>query len=112
MTKSQRMVKMLDLIYEKPGEFGVKQLAKLCDVSERGVYRDVKTWRGVGVYIRFNGGGYSVVDMHEQWGHILKQRRLVKAVIDLLTSGIEASKDKKLKEQGKEVLKFLGAPLA
>jgi len=108
MTKSQRMVKMLGLIYERPGEFGAKQLAKLCDVSERGVYRDVKTWRGVGVYLRFNGGGYNIVDIPLQWSSILKQRRLVNAVVDLLTLGIEASKDKELKEQGKKVLKSLG----
>jgi hypothetical protein len=64
------------------------------------------------VYIRFNGGGYNIVDMHVQWYSILKQKRLVKAVIDLLTLGIEASGDVELKEQGEKVLKFLGAPLA
>lgn len=108
MTKSERMVKMLGLIYERPGELGAKQLAELCDVSERGVYRVVKTWLSVGVYIRFNGGGYNIVDIPLQWRGILKQRRLVNAVIDLLALGIEASKDRELKEQGKKVLKSLG----
>jgi len=110
MPKSEKMIKMLDLICESPGELGAPELSKLCDVSERGIYRYVSTWHRAGVYIRFNGGGYRVINM--QWHYIFEQKKLVGAVEELIARGMSRCQDKKLIKQGERALALLKPPRA
>ena len=105
MTKSEKMIQMLDLICEKPGELSAKDLAKLCDVSERGIYRYLYTYKQAGVSIKFNGGGYRVVNMH--WHYFFEQKKLANAVAELITRGLKQCKNAKLIKQGEEALKLM-----
>lgn len=105
MSKSERMVQMLDLICEQPGELRVPALAKLCDVSERGIYRYLTTWQNVGVHIKLNGDGYVVVDTH--WPRIFEQKKLASAVRELITRGMKRCKNEKLLKQGAMALELL-----
>ena len=105
MTKSEKMIHMLDLICESPGELIAKDLAKLFDVSERGIYRYLRTWRQSGVYIKCTGGGYRVMDM--QWHYIFEQKKLSSAVSELITLGMRLCYDEKLLERGETALALL-----
>lgn len=90
MAKSEKMVLMLDLICESPGELTAPFLAKTLDVSERAIYRYLSTWQRAGVYIRRNGrreGGYRVMNM--QWYYVFKQKEIAKAVEELITRGLK-----------------------
>lgn len=117
MTKSERMIKVLGLIYENPGEFDALALARRCDVSERGIFRDIRTLRGVGVHIKYKHkdgehsehSGYRIEDVPTYLRRSLKRALLIEAVIELVTLGIDASEDLGLKEKGSTVLKLLGA---
>lgn len=108
MVKSEKMIQMLGFICEKPGELSAKDLAKLCSVSERGVYRYLHTHQQAGVNIKFNGGGYRVVHMH--WHYFFEQKKLANAVAELITRGLKQCKNAKLIKQGEAALKLMGTP--
>ena len=59
MTKSEKIFDMLALIKEYPN-LNAKDLSQLCDVSERGIYRYLKTLSNAGIPIRYKDGGYSL----------------------------------------------------
>lgn len=105
MTKSAKMIKMLEFLCERPGELSAKDLAELCSVSERGIYRYLSTWQEAGVSIRLNGKGYRVVNM--QWPYIFEQKKLANAVAELITRGLKQCKNKKLIKQGETALELL-----
>lgn len=107
MVKSEKMVRMLDLICERPGELKAGDLSKLCDVSERGVYRYLATLKRSGISVVFNSGGYRVVSM--QWYYILAQKKLTAAIAELVKRGLERCEDKALQVKGKRALAILGA---
>lgn len=105
MVKSEKMIRMLDLICGRPGELDAPALAKLCDVSERGIYRYMSTWQSAGVYISFNGGGYRVVNM--QWHYVFEQKKLASAVKELITQGMSHCQNEELLKQGERALVLL-----
>lgn len=105
MVKSEKMIQMLDFICDKPGELNAKDLMKLCDVSERGIYRYLHTYRKAGVYIKFNGGGYRVVNMH--WHYFFEQKKLANAVAELITRGMKRCQNESLLKQGEAALALL-----
>ncbi len=57
MTKSEKLFEMLRFIREYPN-LNVKDLAQLCDVSERGIYRYINTLSRAGIPVRLQDGGY------------------------------------------------------
>ncbi len=105
MVKSEKMIQMLDFICEKPGELNTKDLAKLCDVSERGIYRYLHTYRKAGIYIMFDGEGYRVVNM--RWHYLFVQKKLTKAVAELITRGMKRCQNEALLKQGEAALALL-----
>ena len=106
MVKSEKMVRMLDFICERPGELKARDLAELCDVSERGIYRYLVTLKNAGISVVFNGGGYRAVSM--QWYYILAQKKLTDAVAELVKRGLERCEDEALQVRGKRALAILG----
>lgn len=107
MPKSEKMIKMLDLICESPGELDALALATLCDVSERGIYRYMSTLRRAGINISFNfdGNGYRVINM--QWHYIFEQKKLAGAVKELITRGMRRCQNEELLKQGERALELL-----
>jgi hypothetical protein len=57
MPKSEKLFEFLRLIKEYPNLRAV-DLAKLCDVSERGIYRYINTLERAGIPVRLIDGGY------------------------------------------------------
>lgn len=107
MVKSEKMVRMLDFICERPGELKAGDLARLCDISERGIYRYLTTLKRAGISVIFNSGGYRVVSM--QWYYILAQKKLTDAVAALVKRGLVRCEDEVLQAHGKRALAILGA---
>jgi len=60
MTKSEKLFQMVEFIREDP-RLTAADLARLCDVSERGVYRYLYTLSKAGFSIRFQNGGYKLL---------------------------------------------------
>lgn len=107
MVKSEKMVRMLDLICERPGELKAGDLARLCDVSERGIYRYLVTLKNAGISVVFNGGGYRAVSM--QWHYIFVQKKLTDAIAELVKRGLVRCENEALQVKGKRALAILGA---
>ncbi len=106
MVKAERMVRMLGYIYEQPGELAVRDLAKICSISERAIFRDLHTLHLAGVRIKLNGRGYRVMNM-ESWRDVFEQKNIADAVVELITRGLKQCKDDKLIKQGEAALKLL-----
>jgi len=52
MAKTERIFDMLQIIRENPGMYNARDLAKLCDVSERGIFRYKVSLAKAGVIVR------------------------------------------------------------
>lgn len=52
MAKTERIFDMLQLVHEHPGIYNAKELAELCGVSERGIYRYKNSLANAGIVIR------------------------------------------------------------
>jgi predicted DNA-binding transcriptional regulator YafY len=57
MAKTEKVFDMLRLIKEYPN-LTAQDLARLCGVSERGIYRYLNTLSRAGISVRFKDGGY------------------------------------------------------
>ena len=61
MAKSERLFEMLEYIKEYP-YLNAQDLARLCNVSERGIYRYLNTLSRAGISVRFQEDGYKLLD--------------------------------------------------
>jgi peptide/nickel transport system substrate-binding protein len=105
MTKSEKLFKMLEYIREYPN-LSAKDLSKLCDVSERGIYRYLNTLSNAGFSIRFRDGGYK---LQEDYDDILKKTEPedLEALKILLSEGMKTCDDKQVLERGKKLIKLV-----
>lgn len=105
MPKSEKLFDMLELIKEYPG-LNAGDLARLCDVSERGIYRYLKTLSRVGFSIRFQNGGYK---LQEDYSDILEESdpEGLEALKALLTIGVRHCEDDGLLEYGRDFMKLI-----
>ena len=105
MTKSEKLFEMLKYIREYPN-LTASDLALLCNVSERGVYRYLKTLSRAGISIRFDGHGYRLTkDMFD----LLKDADIesLMAAKSLLALGLKNSNDDKLSKHGKNLIELI-----
>jgi hypothetical protein len=95
--------------------FGVRvwaaDLARLCNVSERGIYRYLGTLSRADISIRFRGGGHAVPKRmsevaHEIMREIDREEHL-QTIGTLLSIGLANSDDDELIQYGKESMKLL-----
>ncbi len=105
MTKSERLFEMLQFIKEYPN-LTAKDLARLCNVSERGVYRYLNTLSNADITVRFQDGGYK---LQEDYGDILNQADpdRLEALKHLLSLGIENCEDDTIMEYGREFVELI-----
>ena len=105
MTKSEKLFEMLQLIKEYPG-LTAKDLARLCNVSERGVYRYISTLSNADISIRFQNGGYR---MQEDYSDILRKSDTegLEVLRELISLGMRNCKDKQLIGYGKEFMALI-----
>jgi len=61
VAKSERLFEMLQYIKEYP-HLTARDLAHLCKVSERGIYRYMNTLSRAGISVRFQDGGYKLTE--------------------------------------------------
>ncbi|MFC1718387.1 ABC transporter substrate-binding protein [Candidatus Poribacteria bacterium] len=87
MAKSEKLFEMLRLIKEYP-DLNVRDLAQLCNVSERGIYRYINTLSRAGIPVRLQDGGYR---LSEDRFDILERAdvRKLEAVKDVLSIGMK-----------------------
>ena len=105
MPKSERLFEMLEYVKEYPG-LTVADLSKLCDVSERGIYRYINTLSRAGISIRFQDGGYRLQDDHH--GIFSKaDPEDLEALGILLSLGMEYCEDEQVVERGRRLMKLV-----
>ncbi len=109
MTKSEKLFGMLELIREYPN-LNARDLARLCDVSERGVYRYINTLSKADISIRFQNGGYRLQDGHSEIFSKSDPDRL-EALRDLLSLGMQNCQDDRTLSYGKEFINLIEASL-
>ena len=105
MTKSEKLFEMLQLIKEYPG-LTARDLARLCNVSERGVYRYINTLSNADISIRFQNGGYR---MQEDYSDILRKSDTegLDALRELVSLGMRNCEDRQLLNHGKEFMALI-----
>lgn len=105
MTKSEKLFEMLQYIREYP-YLTAQDLARLCDVSERGVYRYIKTLSKAGYSIRYKDGGYRLLEGDV---NLLNRASIdtLKAVRELLPISLEYCDSEELRRHGKEFMELL-----
>ncbi len=107
MTKSVKIFDMLRLIKEYPN-LNAEDLARLCDVSVRGIYRYLNTLSRAGIPVRFQNGGYK---LQEDYSDVLDEilRRTspesLETLIALVSAGMQSYDDDRMSEQGKDFIK-------
>ncbi len=105
MAKSERLFEMLQYIREYP-DLTVQDLSRLCNVSERGIYRYINTLSRAGFPVRLQNGKYKVpedkLDLLEK-----VDVRDLEAVKDLLSIGMKHSGDDQLIRHGKDFIKLI-----
>jgi ABC-type transport system substrate-binding protein len=105
MAKSERLFEMLRYIKEYP-HLTVEDLARLCRVSERGIYRYLNTLSRAGIPVRFQQGGYRVP---EDEVDLLKAVDLesLRAIRSLLSIGIRNCDDEELLRYGRNFIELI-----
>ena len=105
MTKSEKLFEMLQLIKEYPG-LTAKDLARLCSVSERGVYRYINTLSNADISIRFQDGGYR---LQEDYSNILRKSNTegLDALRELVSLGMQNCEDRQLLGHGREFMALI-----
>jgi len=105
MAKSEKVFEVLKFIRECPN-LTPKDLARLCEVSERAIYRYLNTLSKVGISISFQDGGYK---LQGDYASILggADPRGLEALRLLLTAGMRTYQDPRILEYGKEFLKLI-----
>ncbi len=109
MTKTEKIFDMLRFIREYP-DLNVRDLAQLCDVSERGIYRYINTLSRTGFPVRLQDGGYKLsedrFDLMEK-----ADARSLEAMRDLLSIGMKHCADDQLVRRGKDLIKLIDGNL-
>ncbi len=108
MTKSEKLFEMLELVREY-SNLNVTDLARLCDVSERGIYRYLNTLSRAGFLIRFQNGGYK---LQEDYSDILRKAdpEDLEALKVLLSEGMRVCEDAQIVERGRRLMELVGLP--
>lgn len=115
MTKTERIFDMLQLIHMNPGMYNIKDLSKLCDVSERAIYRYRRSLTNAGITIRLDRkqGGYKLLGPY--WKKVLAETdpEEREAIILLVRAGMATYTkmatyaNRKVRKHGMELLKLL-----
>ncbi|MFC1715882.1 ABC transporter substrate-binding protein [Candidatus Poribacteria bacterium] len=105
MAKSERLFEMLQYIREYP-DLTVQDLSRLCNVSERGIYRYINTLSRAGFPVRLQNGGYRVPEDRLDLLEKVDVRNL-EAVKDLLSIGMKHSTDDQLIKHGKDFMELI-----
>ena len=105
MTKTEKLFEMLRFIREYP-DLNVKDLAQLCDVSERGIYRYINTLSRAGIPVRLQNGGYR---LSEDRFDLLEKTdvRKLEAVKDMLSIGVEHCSDDQLIRHARDFMDLI-----
>ncbi|MFC1715723.1 ABC transporter substrate-binding protein [Candidatus Poribacteria bacterium] len=109
MTKSEKLFEMLELIKEYPN-LNARDLARLCDVSERGVYRYINTLSKADISVRLQDGGYRLQDDYSDIFRKSDPDKL-EALRDLLSLGIQNCQNDRTLEYGREFMELVAANL-
>ena len=110
MAKSEKLFEMLELIKEYPN-LNVRDLSRLFDVSERGIYRYLNTLSRAGISIRFQDGGYK---LQENYPDVVREADPtdMETLKVLLSEGMQVCKDPQMVERGRKLMEMMGiAPL-
>lgn len=105
MTKSERLFEMLQYIKEYP-HLTAQDLSRLCNISERGVYRYLNTLSRAGIQVRFHGDGYKVLEGKLDF---LKEFNIqdLQSIRVLLSIGMANCNDHELLESGGEFIELI-----
>ena len=109
MPKSEKLFDMLQLIKEYPN-LNTEDLARLCDVSERGIYRYLNTLSNAGISVRFRNGSYK---FQEDYADILSNvfnktdPETLDALRVLLSLGMQSCEDDEIMERGRDLMKLI-----
>ena len=105
MAKSERLFDMLRYIREYPN-LTAQDLARLCNVSERGIYRYLNTLSRAGIPVRFQRGGYRLLE--DEFEALEKvDFEGLRAVRTLLSIGMRNCDDKQLLRYGKDFIELI-----
>jgi len=105
MAKSEGLFEMLQYIREYP-HLTVQDLSRLCNVSERGIYRYINTLSRAGFPVRLQDGGYKLPEGSFDLVERVDVRSL-EAVKDLLSIGLEHCDDSHLVKYGKDFMELI-----
>ena len=105
MAKSERLFEMLQYIREYPN-LTAQDLARLCRVSERGVYRYLNTLSRAGMPVHFQDGGYRLA---EDVPDLLRRVDVegLRAIVRLLTIGMSNCEDRELLRYGRSFMRLV-----
>ena len=105
MAKSERLFDMLRYIKEYP-HLNAQDLSRLCDVSERGIYRYLNTLSRAGIPVRFKKDGYKLPEGELD---LLKEIDVEgqQAVRTLLSIGMRNCGDDELLRHGRDFIKLI-----
>ena len=104
MPKSEKLFWMLEYVKKYP-HVTIRDLSRLCDVSERGIYRYINTLSRAGILVRFQEGGYVLPDRLE----LLKEAdvEVLRSVRTLLSMGMRDCDDAELLGYGKDFVELV-----
>ena len=105
MAKSERLFEMLRYIREYP-HLTIQDLSRLCNVSERGIYRYINTLSRAGFPVRLQNGGYKLPESKFDLLDSVDVRNL-EAVKDLLLIGMKHCDDSHLIKHGKDFMELI-----
>ncbi len=110
MAKSEKLFEILRLIREC-SDLTPKDLARLCDVSERAIYRYLNTLSEVGISIIFQDGGYK---LQGDYSDIIGKTdpEGLAALRLLLLAGMRSYEDHRILKYGGEFLKLIEMKLS
>ena len=103
MTKSERLFEMLQYIKEYP-HLTAQDLSRLCNVSERGVYRYLKTLSRAGIPVSFREDGYKLLEDRADFLRDFNTQDL-QLIKTLLSIGMANCTDHDLLEAGEDFIK-------
>ena len=109
MPKSEKLFDMLQLIREYP-DLNASDLSRLCDVSERGIYRYLNTLSRAGIPVRLKHGGYRLQeDYTDILDDILKKAgpEVMESLRLLLSLGMRICEDDRVAEHGRDLMKLI-----
>jgi len=109
LAKSEKLFEILNLISESP-DLTPKDLARLCDVSERAIYRYMNTLSKVGFSINFRNGGYKLQGAYDNIFSKADPEGL-NALKLLISAGMRAYGDDRIQEYGKKFMELIDTNL-